>query len=306
MAEQPNRSRQAGSDQRGHPRAQRRGLCGAVRFSVRDEPLVVAHVIEPTAARQTGAAFVFYADWPRSAFTSAGQVQVFNGRSFCPACGSRVFHLSEAIAEVMIGALDDDPGDLCPTREGWTFRREHWLAPVADAAQFAKEPAVIWGGEHPEFETETEMRIVLGTIMGRYNEIVGCLDSEPEDFEPIFMEGPENEVIASDWASGFLDAISLRPKAWEPLIAHHRAGIMIMPILLLSGDAQLDTGLTAQSIGRRSWQRCPTSSQPALPVSTSSGRTAGPIASQCQGGIEAAAEVAGAIDRTAHTNPRHG
>ena len=101
---------------------------------------------------------------------------------------------------------------------------------------------VIWGGEEPEFETEAEMRIVLGAIMGRYNEIAGCLDSEPENFEPIFMEGPEDEVIASDWASGFLDAISLRPKAWEPLIAHDRAGIMIMPILLLSGDAQLDTG----------------------------------------------------------------
>src|SRR5580704_3065927 len=85
------------------------------------------------------------------------------------------------------------------------------------------------------------MQIVLGTIMGRYNEIVGCLDSEPENFEPIFMEGPEDEVIASDWAAGFLDAVSLRPKAWEPLIAHDRAGIMIMPILLLSGDAQLDT-----------------------------------------------------------------
>jgi uncharacterized protein len=26
---------------------------------------------------------------------------------------------------------------------------------------------VIWGGEEPVFETETEMRTVLGTIMGR-------------------------------------------------------------------------------------------------------------------------------------------
>jgi uncharacterized protein len=101
---------------------------------------------------------------------------------------------------------------------------------------------VIWGGEEPEFETETEMRIVLGTIMGRYNEIVGCLDSEPESFEPILMEGPENEVIASDWAVGFLDAVALRPKAWEPLITHDRAGIMIMPILLLNGDAELHAG----------------------------------------------------------------
>jgi uncharacterized protein len=101
---------------------------------------------------------------------------------------------------------------------------------------------VIWGGEEPEFETEAEKRIVLGTIMGRYNEITGCLNSEPENFEPIFMEGPEEEVIASDWASGFLDAISLRPKAWEPLIAHDRAGIMIMPILLLTGDAEIYAG----------------------------------------------------------------
>jgi yecA family protein len=34
---------------------------------------------------------------------------------------------------------------------------------------------VIWGGEEPVFQTEDEMRTVLGTIMGRYNEIVGCL-----------------------------------------------------------------------------------------------------------------------------------
>ena len=142
--------------------------------------------------------------------------------------------------------------------------------------------------------------------MGRYNEIAGCLGSEPENFEPIFMAGPEDEVIASNSASGFLDAISLRLKAWEPLIAHDRAGIMIMPILLLSGDAQLDTGTDSAVDRRRSWQTCLTSSRPALPVSTSSGRTARPIASHCHGGIEAAAEVAGAIDRTAHTNPRYG
>jgi len=101
---------------------------------------------------------------------------------------------------------------------------------------------VIWGGEEPEFETEAEMRTVLGTIMGRYNEIIACLDSNPEGFEPILLEGPEDEVIASDWVAGFLDAVALRPKAWEPLITHDRAGIMIMPILLLNGDAELDAG----------------------------------------------------------------
>jgi uncharacterized protein len=101
---------------------------------------------------------------------------------------------------------------------------------------------MIWGGDAPGFETEDEMRTVLGTIMGRYNEIIACLGSEPENFEPIFMEGPEGEVIASDWAAGFLDAVALRKKAWEPLIEHDRAGIMILPILLLNGDAEFDAG----------------------------------------------------------------
>src|SRR4051812_19435738 len=87
--------------------------------------------------------------------------------------------------------------------------------------------AVIWGGEEPEFETEAEMRTVLGTIMGRYNEIIACLGSEPDNFEPIFLEGPEDEVIASDWAAGFLDAVALRPLAWGPLVEDDRAGILM-------------------------------------------------------------------------------
>jgi uncharacterized protein len=71
---------------------------------------------------------------------------------------------------------------------------------------------------------------------------VACLESEPENFEPIFIVGPEDEVIASDWAAGFLDAVALRSKAWEPLITHDQAGIMMLPILLLNGDAELDAG----------------------------------------------------------------
>jgi uncharacterized protein len=101
---------------------------------------------------------------------------------------------------------------------------------------------MIWGGDEPEFETEDEMRTVIATIMGRYNQIIACLDSEPENFDPIFMEGPEGEVIAADWAAGFLDAVALRRKAWEPLIEDDRAGIMILPILLLNGDAEFDAG----------------------------------------------------------------
>jgi uncharacterized protein len=101
---------------------------------------------------------------------------------------------------------------------------------------------IIWGGDEPLFETEQEMRTVLGTIMGRYNEITACFNTNPAEFDPIFLEGAEGEVIASDWASGFLDAVALRPKAWEPLIRHHRGRIMMMPFLVLNGDAEPDVG----------------------------------------------------------------
>jgi uncharacterized protein len=40
---------------------------------------------------------------------------------------------------------------------------------------------VIWGGEQPKFETEDEMRTVLGTIMGRYNEIAACFNGDPDE-----------------------------------------------------------------------------------------------------------------------------
>ena len=101
---------------------------------------------------------------------------------------------------------------------------------------------VIWGGSAPAFETPAEMRTVLGTIMGRYNEIIAALSRDPVILDPIFWEGPEGEIVASDWVAGFLDAVALRSKAWEPLIEDDRAGIMMLPILLLNGDAELNVG----------------------------------------------------------------
>ena len=42
---------------------------------------------------------------------------------------------------------------------------------------------VVWGGAEPAFESVDEARSVLGTIMGRYNEIVRALDAAPEEFD---------------------------------------------------------------------------------------------------------------------------
>ncbi len=96
---------------------------------------------------------------------------------------------------------------------------------------------VVWGGGEPAFEGVDEARSVLGTIMGRHNEIVRALDAAPDEFDPAFWEGPDDGgVVVTDWAAGFLDAVMLRPKAWEPLVRHSEASALIVPLLVLGAD----------------------------------------------------------------------
>lgn len=96
---------------------------------------------------------------------------------------------------------------------------------------------VIWGGDEPEFESVEQMQTIIGTIMGRYNEIVATMNADAGTFDPIFWEGTDGTLIVTDWAAGFLDAVALRRKAWEPLFNHRRAKTLIEPLLIL-GDSE--------------------------------------------------------------------
>jgi uncharacterized protein len=98
--------------------------------------------------------------------------------------------------------------------------------------------SAVWGGDEPAFESIEQAQTVIGTIMGRYNEILRALSTDPETYAPLFWEGPDGEVIAADWAEGFVDAVRLRPEAWRPLLEDREALVMLMPILALCGDAE--------------------------------------------------------------------
>ena len=94
----------------------------------------------------------------------------------------------------------------------------------------------IWGGEGPDFESMEEALAIHGTITGRHNDIRRGLDTAPQSFDPVFREEPKGEVIVTDWAAGFLDAVGLRPRAWEPLLRHEEASALIAPLLVLGAD----------------------------------------------------------------------
>lgn len=92
----------------------------------------------------------------------------------------------------------------------------------------------IWDGDEPGFRDEEEANIVLGAIIGRYNQILYQIDND--SFEPKFWQGPEGIVIAVDWAEGFVTAINMYLEAWTPLLESQDDVKIVLPILALCGS----------------------------------------------------------------------
>ncbi|NKL55413.1 GFA family protein [Rhizobium leguminosarum] len=99
-------------------------LCGAVAYRVEGEPLCTGLCHCADCRKSSGSAFVFFAVWPRQAFSHSGKIATFAGRSFCPVCGGRLFCLREDEVELRRGSLDSPPTDLAPGYEVWIKRRE--------------------------------------------------------------------------------------------------------------------------------------------------------------------------------------
>ena len=113
-------------------------LCGAVRYSVRGDPVHVVRCHCEGCRKESGSAFSVYAQWPVEAFEMSGEISTYDGRGFCPACGSRVLdttNLGGPLIEIRLGSLDEAPFELTPGHEVWVKRRESWVPPVESAAQ---------------------------------------------------------------------------------------------------------------------------------------------------------------------------
>ena len=110
-----------------------------MRYSVRGEPVHVRRCHCANCRKESGSAFTVYAQWPAEAFAISGEVSSYDGRGFCPRCGSRLVDTAdrdETLVEIRVGSLDDAPTDLKPDDEIWVKRRESWIPPVEGAAQY--------------------------------------------------------------------------------------------------------------------------------------------------------------------------
>lgn len=109
--------------------------CGAVRIvaSGRPDRVGLCHCMD--CRKHHGALFYAGAIFPKEAVTVTGETRDYEGRNFCPRCGSSVFARSGDEVEVHLGTLDA-PDQLVPSYEGWTIRREAWLPPFPVAERF--------------------------------------------------------------------------------------------------------------------------------------------------------------------------
>jgi len=103
-----------------------RCLCGDVRIVATGQPDRVGLCHCNDCRRHHGAVFHASAVFPESAVTISGETRSYEGRHFCPRCGSSVFSRSPGEIEVHLGVLDDTKG-LVPSYELWTIRRADWL-----------------------------------------------------------------------------------------------------------------------------------------------------------------------------------
>ena len=113
-------------------------LCGAVRLEAREEPLRVGicHCLD--CRKHHGALFYAAAVFPTEAVTVAGTVVAYEGRCFCPRCGSSVFSRTGDEVEVHLGALDTSDV-FSPEYELWCARREGWLPAFPGTERFERD-----------------------------------------------------------------------------------------------------------------------------------------------------------------------
>lgn len=112
-------------------------LCGKVRFVARGAPdrTGICHCLD--CRKHHGALFYAAAIFPARAVTITGETRAYEGRAFCPHCGSSVFARTGDEIEIHLGALDE-PDRFLPDYETWTERRETWLPPFPVTDRFRR------------------------------------------------------------------------------------------------------------------------------------------------------------------------
>ena len=130
--------------------------CGAVRYEITGPPEVVYACHCTECQRQSGSAFAMAAVIPQRHFRlTQGAPNMFARASgpaktmecwFCPACGTRLYHMPEGTSypnrNVKPGTLDDTSW-LVPTIHFWTRSAQTWVVIPEGAVRYDTQPETL-------------------------------------------------------------------------------------------------------------------------------------------------------------------
>ncbi len=95
--------------------------------------------------------------------------------------------------------------------------------------------AEVWDNETPDYADAQEAAAVEQAIRDRYAAIEAGLDAHPLSYAAILWQDEAGTTVAEDWAAGFMQAVSLRAKEWQPALADDDASMLLFPIASLAG-----------------------------------------------------------------------
>jgi uncharacterized protein len=95
--------------------------------------------------------------------------------------------------------------------------------------------AEIWDNEEPDYADAAEKDAVEEAILDRYAAIEAGLDANPLGYAAILWQDEAGTTVAEDWAAGFMQAVTLRAKEWQPALADEDASMLLIPIASLAG-----------------------------------------------------------------------
>lgn len=100
----------------------------------------------------------------------------------------------------------------------------------------------LWGDVKPQWRTEKEFEAIFSLLVRHMNSIAKHLMSEPETFEPLFLEREvEGKVytIVDEWCEGYMRGVVLAAEDWN--LSDMDMRILMAPIKAFQGDQALIT-----------------------------------------------------------------
>ena len=113
-------------------------LCGNVRLVAVGPPKRVGMCHCLDCRKHHGALFYAAAIFDKNAVEITGETRSYQGRHFCPNCGSSVFARSRDEIEIHLGPFDA-PDQFTPSYELWTCRKEAWLPTLPGVESFERD-----------------------------------------------------------------------------------------------------------------------------------------------------------------------